>query len=95
MSGTDYNAFAGDLSMGDGFRLEEHGEHHIVAWSDGSVDGSVVYIHLGDRRTEVIHAYRRCFRYPETRRCACGRRYEYCERECVWPADLETLFMNH
>jgi hypothetical protein len=90
---TDYNATVSQLGMGDRFQLSQHGAVETVAWTDGSVDGSVVYVRTGSGDVSVIQTYRRCHVTQYAPRCGCGRRFERCEQGCDWPDELEALFM--
>lgn len=91
-SSIDYNSTVSQLGMGDRFKLEQHGAVVTVAWTDHSVDGSVLYVRDSDGERHALAMYRRCFVTAYAPRCGCGRRFEMCEQECEWPTELDALF---
>lgn len=92
-SSTDYNATVSSLGMGDRFQLAQHGPVATVAWTDGSADNSVVYVRESNGDVVTLPTYRRIHVTERAPRCGCGRRFDYCDQGCVWPDELEELFM--
>jgi hypothetical protein len=90
---TDYNATIAELGMGDRFQLSHHGAVTVVAWTDASADGTVVYVRDSAGETELLATYRRCRVVERAPRCGCGRRFENCDQSCDWPSALDALFM--
>lgn len=90
-SSVDYNATIGHLGMGDTFRLEQHSAAVTVAWTDFSVDGSVVYVRDSSGDVTALPTFRRCFITEHAPRCDCGRRFENCDQGCYWPEHIEAL----
>lgn len=85
MGSIDYNATVADLGIGDVFTFEQRSERHTVREASLSVDGSVVHLSYADGGHDTPATYRRVFLIDRAPRCGCGRRYEHCENECVWP----------
>jgi len=88
---TDYNANVSQLGMGDRFQLNQHGPVTRVAWADHSIDGSVMYVRDADGDVITLGLYARIHITAPAPRCGCGRRFENCEQDCVWPDELEEL----
>lgn len=89
---TDYNATIAQLGTGDRFRLSPHGAVTLVANVDWSADGSVVYVKDSDGETRRMATYSRCHVTEWAPECRCRRRFEMCERGCVWPEGMLDLF---
>ena len=90
---TDYNSTYGALGMGDRFQTTQHGPVVTVAWTEGSADGSIVYLRESDGSLTTPPTYGCVHVVERAPRCGCGRRYENCEYGCEWPEALEALFM--
>lgn len=90
---TDYNATVSTLGMGDRFQTSQHGAVVTVAWTDGSVDGSVVYVREACGSLAPMPTFQRIHVVERAPRCGCGRRFDYCDQGCAWPDHLEELFM--
>lgn len=89
---TVYNSNISKLGMGDVVKLEQHAAEFTVAWTEGSADNSVMYVTDSTGETRTLATYRRCFIVRHALRCDCGRRYEFCDQGCAWPAAYELLF---
>ena len=90
----DQTEYAETLGMGDTYKTTEHGAVYTVHGSEMTVDGGT---HIEGPGFTLQHDFQPCVRViivSRAPKCPCGRRYERCEQECVWPSWAEDLSMG-
>lgn len=89
--------YAHSIGMGDVIQLPGDHRSWTVAWVDESVNGLSTHLRLVDHpsRVVVVNAHSSVHVSVNAPRCNHGSRFEHCDRDCAWPADIDALYLNH
>ncbi len=84
------------VGMGDVVTLAEDRRSWTVSWMESSVNGLSVHLRLVDHpsRVVVMNAHDTVHVSATAPRCDHGSRFEHCDRDCAWPAQLDSLYLN-
>jgi hypothetical protein len=84
---------ADSFGMADTYRVSNVSPVLQIKWVQECVDGTFYFLHMDGTITRNFFGGEGLYLVSRAPRCGCGSRYEFCENECPWPAEIESDYM--